>query len=294
MRHGSLFSGIGGFDLAATWMGWENVFNCENDKFCGRVLKHYWPTTTRYEDIRAFNAVKYRGLVEVISCGFPCQPFSHSGKRKGNQDDRYLWPEARRIITEIKPKWVVLENVAGLFSILEPAGLSEMEVEAIELFSQDETFAENKTIIRLQRRVIGTIIGEITSAGYVLPKLSDGTPVLLCIPACAVNAPHRRDRVWFIAHANGLRFEAQSWPEIPVPQRKAAAGAVSPFYPQTDWTNWPTQSAVCSGNDGLPGKLDNISFSRWRAESLKAFGNAIVPQIAFEIFKVIDQLKGIC
>src|ERR1700744_303694 len=113
MKHGSLFSGIGGFDLAATWMGWENILNYERDLFCRRVLRHYWPETKSYEDIRQFRAAEYRGRIDVLSGGFPCQPFSQAGKRKGTADDRYLWPEMLRIVGEIRPCWVVGENVFG-------------------------------------------------------------------------------------------------------------------------------------------------------------------------------------
>jgi len=364
LRHGSLFSGIGGFDLAVTWMGWENVFMCELDGFCRNVLKHYWPNADWYEDVRTFSAVKYRGLVDIVSGGFPCQPFSQAGRRKGKRDDRYLWPEARRIITEIRPQWIVLENVAGLFTILEPAGVSAMEVKTVELFCKDETYPADEIIVRLQRRVIGTIIQEISSAGYVLPQLADGTPVLLCIPACAVNAPHRRDRVWFVAHAqyptdrqtqdgcagydSGCKAgekgkekatvhkgRADSEPaEKEYSRRSTGAGCtgvdghattgrvgvgtgfgivadagsqglegntgkrepgfsgrVARYDKIPGWDEWPTQSAVLGGNDGLPARLDGITLPRWRTESIKGFGNAIVPQLALEIFRIIQQIE---
>src|ERR1700753_3157416 len=114
MRHGSLFSGIGGFDLAASWMGWENVFQCEKDEFCQRLLKFYWPKAKLYEDVREFDGRSYKGAIDVLSGGFPCQPFSNAGKRRGTADDSYLWPEMHRIIAEVRPRWVVGENVLGL------------------------------------------------------------------------------------------------------------------------------------------------------------------------------------
>ncbi|WP_184549828.1 DNA cytosine methyltransferase [Mucilaginibacter sp. FT3.2] len=138
LKHASIFSGIGGFDLAASWLIWENVFSCEKDPFCRKILQHYWPHTTHHDDIYQFKADRYRGLIDVLSGGFPCQPFSLAGKRKGKKDDRYLWPEARRIITEVRPKWIVLENVAGLFTILEPESVSEMKTQAIELFCKND------------------------------------------------------------------------------------------------------------------------------------------------------------
>src|SRR3546814_9887594 len=158
-------------------MGWDNIFHCEKDPFCSKVLSHYWPGTTNYDDIYKFNATQYRGCIDIISGGFPCQPFSQAGRRKGKADDRYLWPETRRVIMEARPKWIVLENVAGLFTILEPESLSEVEIKEIELFCSDSEQEENKTIISLQRRVIGSIISELGSAGYVLPKLEDGTQI---------------------------------------------------------------------------------------------------------------------
>jgi DNA (cytosine-5)-methyltransferase 1 len=366
VTHGSLFSGIGGFDLAATWMGWNNIFSCEKDRFCRNVLQYYWPNTKHYEDIYEFDATVYRGCIDVISGGFPCQPFSQAGQRKGKNDDRYLWPQTRRIITEVRPEWIVLENVAGLFTILEPESLSSVEIKAIELFCQDGEQAANSTILRLQRRVIGTIIEEIGSAGYLLPRLEDGTPIILCIPACAVNAPHRRDRTWFVAYADSLtdrqsetqrsgtdgrataakrrqsssghpegcpvdadapapagskcncrgRYGCHSKDEIQSGERGQyaqhdlhahdliASHARSKGLERNDreqdghtswqnctphWNEWPTQPPVCGRNDGISRAMDGITFRKWREESVKAFGNAIVPQVALELFRAIQQ-----
>src|SRR5688572_3315658 len=100
MRHASIFTGIGGFDLAAQWMGWTNVFQCEKDEWCNKVLTKNFPGVKKYRDIKDFNAKPYYGSVDVISGGFPCQPFSTAGKRKGEEDDRFLWEEMLRIIRE--------------------------------------------------------------------------------------------------------------------------------------------------------------------------------------------------
>src|SRR5262245_5319111 len=116
MIHGSVFSGLGGFDLAASWMGWKNRFYCETDPFCRRILNYYWPDAEEYKDIKEFDAVKFRGLVDILSGGFPCQPFSVAGQRHGTDDDRYLWPQMLRVIREIQPRWVVAENVPGLLN----------------------------------------------------------------------------------------------------------------------------------------------------------------------------------
>ncbi|MCH6574357.1 MAG: DNA cytosine methyltransferase [Bacteroidetes bacterium] len=116
MNHGSLFSGIGGFDLAAQWMGWENKFHCEINPFCRKILKYYWPRARTYEDIKQTNFSIWRGSIDILTGGFPCQPYSQAGKRLGKKDDRHLWPEMLRAIREIKPTWVVGENVYGLLN----------------------------------------------------------------------------------------------------------------------------------------------------------------------------------
>lgn len=119
MRHGSLFSGIGGFDLAAEWMGWENVFACEIDEWNQKLLKQNHPNTEIYGDIKQFDGTKYAGGIDVLSGGFPCQPFSVAGNRKGKDDERYLWPEMLRVIGEIKPTFIVGENVSGSWELVD-------------------------------------------------------------------------------------------------------------------------------------------------------------------------------
>lgn len=114
MTHASLFTGIGGFDLAAEWCGWENVFQVENDPYCKELLKQNFPKTKKYGDIKKFKGKEYRRTIDVLSGGWPCQPFSVAGKRKGKEDDRYLWPEMLRVIQNVQPRWVVGENVSGI------------------------------------------------------------------------------------------------------------------------------------------------------------------------------------
>ena len=115
MKHGSLFSGIGGFDLAARWAGFTNVWQCEIDPYCQALLKKRFPEVeTLYGDIRE---VKHPASVDIISGGFPCQPFSVAGKRRGMEDDRNLWPELLRIIEIVRPTWAVCENTYGILSL---------------------------------------------------------------------------------------------------------------------------------------------------------------------------------
>jgi DNA (cytosine-5)-methyltransferase 1 len=163
MNHGSLFSGIGGFDLAAQWMDWENLFHCEWNEFGQRILKYYWPNAISYTDITKTDFTIHRGTIDILTGGFPCQPYSSAGKRLGKEDDRHLWPEMLRAIREIQPKWIVGENVFGLVNW--NGGLVFDEVQA-----------------------------DLEAEGYEVQ------PYIL--PACAVNAPHRRDRVWFVAYSN--------------------------------------------------------------------------------------------
>ena len=117
MKHISLFSGQGGFDLAAEQMGWENIAHCEWNPFGQRILKYYWPNAKSYSDITKTSFLPHRGQCDILTGGFPCQPYSTAGKRLGKEDDRHLWPHMLRAVREIQPSWVVGENVRGLISL---------------------------------------------------------------------------------------------------------------------------------------------------------------------------------
>lgn len=161
MTHASLFSGIGGFDLAAEWAGWTNAFNCEIDPFCRTILKYHFPNAKQYEDIRTADFTIWKDRIDVLTGGFPCQPFSLAGKRRGTEDDRYLWPAMLDVIRTVRPRWVVGENVYGIVN-----------------WSEGMVFEQ--------------VCADLEAAGYeVQPYI---------IPACGVGAPHRRDRCWFVAH----------------------------------------------------------------------------------------------
>lgn len=166
MKHIGLFEGIGGFSLAARWMGWETVAWCEWNPVCQRVLKYHFPEAEAYGDITKTDFTKYADQIDILTGGFPCQPYSLAGKRKGKDDERHLWPQMLRAIREIRPRWVVGENVFGLIN-----------------WDGGVVFHEVQT--------------DLEAAGYeVWPYV---------LPACAVNAPHRRDRVWFVAYAKSQR-----------------------------------------------------------------------------------------
>ena len=315
MNHGSLFSGIGGFNIPAELLGWETVFNCEIDEFCQRVLKYYWPNTMLYEDIRKTDFKRYRGAIDVLSGGPPCQPASVAGKRKGEADDRWLWPETIRAVREIAPAYCVFENPTGILTL------------------------ENG-------RLFKGILASLEDEGYQTE--------CFIIPACSTGAPHKRDRIWIIAKSmcerygisqgetssnkkrksNGYtsqydeseitsdtkkskqKFTGNTWSgrdrltnicakkisadtngnqrsqrrmyETKPEEAKRHACTFNAWNNQcTAWDNFPTQSPICGGNDGIPRELDSITFSKWRNEAIKAYGNAVVPQIVYEIFKAI-------
>lgn len=361
MTHASLFPGIGGFDLAAEWAGWTNAFNCEIDPFCRTILKHHFPNAKQYEDIRTSDFSEWRGRIDVLTGGFPCQPFSLAGQRKGTEDDRYLWPAMLDVIRTVRPRWVVGENVYGIVN-----------------WSDGMVFEQ--------------VCADLEAAGYeVQPYI---------IPACGVGAPHRRERVWFVAHCCGFSSDTrrpnatgQFWETRPTngvhdaenphrirrerqtytekepkagQQRTAGAGdsgricgttgttsdcsdartenlresknrayatgyaadagrelpekwhsereggrresplATEPSRGTGVWGNFPTQSPIRCRDDGFPGGLDAdtiftdtrpqvigklLTYSKWREQSIKAYGNAIVPQVVYQIFETINNFE---
>ena len=394
MIHISTFSGIGGFELASEWMGWKNYASCEINPFGSKVLEYHWTQAYHHGDIKTLTyellneqliqrfGEGWRNEPIILTGGFPCQPFSLAGKRKGTEDDRHLWPEMLRLIREIKPEYVLGENVGGIISW--DGGL---------VFDQVQT--------------------DLEAEGYEVQ------PFIL--PACAVNAPHKRDRVWFVAHYAGEGWSERNRSETNIQGREMAepgqernslrndigtsdkagsrittnpkcagreewienrgwkdsaengtrmefwierscsndttsnsnfntegsspkSGSIetngggyndeqkerrsetqqyigshellrdvadtngiglrgesdrireSRFINETcspgDWSNFPTQSPVCSRNDGFSSELAGITVPKHRNESIKAYGNAIVPQVAYQIFKAIDQYEN--
>lgn len=427
----SVFSGIGGFELAGEWVGWKPVVSCEINPFGRKVLEYYWPDAYHHDDVKTltYEIIKEKSNYNeseptIIVGGFPCQPYSAAGKRLGKEDDRHLWPEMLRIIREISPEWVVGENVLGLTNW--NGGMVFDEVQA-----------------------------DLESAGYEVQAY--------VLPACGVNAPHKRDRVWFVAHNkskrrgegfrsqtndekreiaergqewgslrddtgtgriaggitsdpvnNGYRFDGEQdkdpdslqgehrsalcsgMPDGTVGkhgiitdtdsngyelrgfgedrqtkgegkgeqdkrewvradnrriseqgnvtntidqglqgiklnrasdqgiEQQQSSGSISQFckdapdtkrlrqqepgqsvksvhstksgYRKASWSyddgRWPTQPPVCSRNDGVSPQLVGITFSKHRQESIKAYGNAIVPQVAYQIFKAINEYNS--
>lgn len=314
-RHLDLFSGIGGFALAASWV-WpdhEVVAFCEIDPFCQKALKKHWPNTPIIPDVRDVNAetigeiiaksteqrlpTAFAGMqanagkvkssnrtIDLLTGGFPCQPFSHAGKRKGSGDNRHLWPEMFRVISELHPRWVIGENVRGLLTI------------------------ENGVVF--ERCCL-----DLESIGYEVQPF--------VIPAAAVNAPHRRDRVWIVANS-GQRFGGTGRLCRPGEDTETARSGASGVADEPDrhaadtdntglqkrqgentsgaqpdsgsvidrgigsawqepWLEAATR--LCTLDDGLSRGL--VRPKGWRVNALKAAGNAIVPQVAAKIMEAI-------
>lgn len=184
MNHASLFSGIGGAEVAASMMGWQNLFHCEIQEFPRKVLQYWFPNSESYEDITKTDFHQWQGKVDVLTGGFPCQPFSVAGRRKGEDDNRYLWPQMLRAIREIKPTWIVSENVAGIRTMVEPG-------KETKVGRTGDLFEENYIYREESRFTLEKICQELEAAGYSVQPLN--------IPACSVGAPHRRERIWIVA-----------------------------------------------------------------------------------------------
>ena len=305
MKHLDLFSGIGGFALAAKWAAWETVAFCEKEKYAKRVLGRHWPNVPVIDDIR--NITEKIGC-DIITGGFPCQPFSVAGKQKSTADDRHLWPEMLRVIALERPTWIVAENVPGIVGL-----------------------------------ALDQVLADLESAGY--------SSRALIIPACAVDAPHRRDRVWVMANS-GRKLErgetkperapshiarcssrvnpggsassttnmensaseskslshanSQSKPDGAIDEQESLENSGGSASSTTNMANsnstrrekqrgaiatkakhktterggqWPAEPAICRVANGIPNRVDR----------LRGLGNAIVPQVAYQLFKFINE-----
>ena len=410
MTHASIFSGIGGPEVAAAMLGWDNAFHCEINPFGRRVLEYWFPESKSYGDVTKTNFSEWRGKIDVLTAGFPCLPFSYAGKRGGAEDERYLWPEACRVISQVRPTWFVGENVAGILTMVEGGVRTPLGSET-SLFGEGGNLYEQRSPYTIER-----ICQELESLGYSVQ------PVL--IPAGAVGAPHRRNRVFIIAYTanaddsndkggarsdegksreerlqerdeirftgiagdvrseggdlleNSLRggclygqyaeqgdkrdkldfgsrdsqricgetgidapytygrrsgkvqaeihsgladghlpdstgcqwnaadafskrmeaavqsrcYAAEEWYDE---GRPAVSYTDDAWVEGTWWDNFPTVSPVHTRDDGLSQIMDGtaLGFTKWRTESIKAYGNAIVPQVMYRIFQAIEQLN---
>ena len=270
-----LFSGIGGFSLGLEWAGMETIAMCEKDKFCRQVLAKHWPDITIHEDIRDLDGKDYKGSIDVVCGGFPCQPFSVAGKQLGKADDRHLWPEMLRVIKESAPTWVIGENVSGFV-----------------------------------RMALDDVCSDLEGEGYRVQSF--------VIPACAVEAHHRRDRCWVVAYSDKndrrrrdstISQERHTWMEhrsggqgqslggsdsdvayseservqrlrsCGLEESHAHGPALLPLCEGKGFgsTYWETEPDVDRVVDGVPNRVDRI----------RSLGNAVVPQLVQRIGEMI-------
>ena len=207
MRVLDLFSGIGGFSLGLERAGMQTVAFCEADAKARLVIKKHWPAIPIYEDVRTLTHDQLErdgiGPIDLVCGGFPCQPFSHAGKRMGAADDRDLWPEMFRVIKDVRPGWVLAENVTGLANMGQPIGPAQVESKTLDRLADCDYY--RKVFTQEEIMYLSAIVEDLESAGYRLPETTDGTPIIPVIPAVAVGAHHRRDRVWIVAHSQQTR-----------------------------------------------------------------------------------------
>jgi DNA (cytosine-5)-methyltransferase 1 len=271
MKFISLFAGIGGFDLGFERAGMKCVAQVEIDQFCQKVLEKHWPDVPRFGDIH--NVGKHNlPETDVICGGFPCQPFSIAGKRRGKNDDRHLWPQMFRVIQETKPRWIVGENVANFINMALEQSISDLE-----------------------------------SIGYEVQPF--------IIPACAVNAPHQRDRVWIVANSehNGIsstqetreyrqeKSNVATWQKLFSDESQGVDILRSEnirWIETSEYSSWNKRwfdiaTELCGMDDGLPVGLDGFELTAkaHRAKRLKALGNAVIPQIPEIIARSILQIE---
>jgi DNA (cytosine-5)-methyltransferase 1 len=214
----------------------ETVAFCEIEEFPRKVLRKHWPDVPIFEDVRKLKGSDV-GAVDVICGGYPCQPFSLAGERRGKEDDRHLWPEFSRLVGELRPAWVIGENVAGHISM----GLDD-------------------------------VLSDLEGQGYAARTF--------VIPACAVDAPHRRDRVWIVANANSQR--PQGGARAGNAGGKRSRGIKQPERrSDLQWTAWPPEPGVGRVADGISGRVDRLS----------ALGNAVVPQVVEAIGRMIMDVE---
>jgi DNA (cytosine-5)-methyltransferase 1 len=274
MNHLSLFSGIGGIDLAAHWAGMQTVAFVEQNKFCQQILAKHWPNVPIFDDVKKLTKDDISEPIDIISGGFPCQPFSNAGKQLGKEDDRHLWPHYSRLIQEFKPRWVVGENVAGIINL-----------------------------------ALDDVLADLEALGY--------TSRAFVIPACAVGAHHRRERVFIVAHSDSIGYlhgktkkhsaEARlnAFSDIAASSEDVAyteimhsnASEVHPQYKESQVSQsrngcsyfngsrrWLPEPNVRRVVDGIPSELDKAR--------LQSLGNAVVPQQVFPIMQAIMEIEA--
>lgn len=249
MKHLSLCSGIGGLDLAAEWAGFETAAQCEIDEYASKVLAKNFPGVPNLHDIRTVTNERLAGFgiaaaeITVISAGFPCQPYSLAGKGRGDRDERDLWGEVARVVGEIRPRWFVGENTPGLFA-------------------------------RSNQRYFRRVLGDLAALGYSVGWGIWG--------ACDVGAPHKRERVFFVANSDRERRDSGE-----AATERACETFEKKRHVESCGTNrvygwWKIKPGVGRVADGVSCQVDR----------LRCLGNSVVPQQAYPIFQGIADIEN--
>ena len=256
--HIDLFSGIGGFALACRWAGIETIAFCEIEKYAQRVLRKNFPGIRIFEDVRQFSTTEFREPF-LLTGGYPCQPFSQAGKRRGAEDDRHLWPSMFGIIRTSRPTWILAENVAGHVTL----GLDQ-------------------------------VLADLEGEDYAVQ------PII--VPACAVDAPHRRDRVWILGNSKkrsgnerGRGCNENRELQISEPRNASREIAFTNSDNARRVKQWRTKSiqselvaAECGNRWSAEPNVGRVAHGiPRRVDRLRGLGNAIVPQVAYEIIKAM-------
>jgi len=246
MKHIGLFEGIGGFSLAGRWMGWETVAWVEIDPACQKVLSKNFPYAIGHQDIKTTDFLQYANKIDILTGGLPCQPFSAAGKRLGDNDHRSLWCEMLRAIKEVRPRWIVGENVVGI-----------------------TTMERGQTLRR--------IVSDLENIGYKVECFD--------IPAYCVGLQTVERHIWIIAKADGVGCEG----------RKTHQDTNNGFKGEFSGTNPGGNNRWNLSDTRFCGVAERVStrVDRRGRERLKQLGNAIPPQIAFEIFKAIQKYENL-
>ena len=292
LTHFSLFSGIGGIDLAAEWAGFETVGQCEWADYPTKVLEKHWPDVPRWRDVKDVTAesIRERGIGEIalLSGGFPCQPHSVAGKRQGSNDERDLWGEVARLICEVKPRWFLGENVPVLFT------------------TEDGRF-------------FGRILNDLGALGY--------NAGWCCYGADRIGAIHKRERIFIIANSYGGRFveyqrqqkEVQQPEQCELQREKIGKSIMSELiygitnvaYSDCEHVERFSKDEI-QGFQKLQGEFSTRGVEEWRercsiyqpklcrtyngipnqVDRLKCLGNAVVPQQVYPILKAIYEIES--
>jgi len=254
MSHVDLFSGVGGFALASHWAGFQTVAFCDNNPWCQTIIRKHWTGVPIHDDIRNFPGRDYRGST-LLTGGFPCQPFSQCGKRRGKNDDRYLWPEMLEIIKVVRPTWVVAENVYNVVRMVLPTVIADLE-------------AERYRVVVLLLPAHGVGAPHRRRRAFVVAESLDTNSNSLGL--------HREE---MHEHGKGNQIELRHQ------QGSVIGSMVSPQI----WER--IDPRVFGVADGISDRMDEDE-RKERKERIKGLGNAVVPLVAYQILKAIADVHN--